>query len=68
MRDTLLRTLLCEDVAARYAAADAAVRMLAARYAAADAARMFAACEGVCCTIRCCGMIAARYAAADAAV
>ena len=26
MRDTLLRTLLCEDVAARYAAADAAVR------------------------------------------
>ena len=30
LRDTLLRTLLCEDVAARYAAADAAacVRML----------------------------------------
>ena len=25
LRDTLLRTLLCEDVAARYAAADAAV-------------------------------------------
>ena len=25
MRDTLLRTLLCEDVAARYAAADAGV-------------------------------------------
>ena len=46
------------------------MRMLAARYVAADAARMFAvtACEGVCCTIRCCGMIAARYAAADAAV
>ena len=29
LRDTLLRTLLCEDVAARYPAADAAgVRML----------------------------------------
>ena len=29
MRDTLLRMLLCEDVAAQYAAADAAVvRML----------------------------------------
>ena len=25
LRDTLLRALLCEDVAARYAAADAAV-------------------------------------------
>ena len=25
LRDTLLRTLLCEDVAARYAAADAGV-------------------------------------------
>ena len=25
LRDTLLRTLLCEDVAARYAAADAAM-------------------------------------------
>ena len=25
LRDTLLRTLLCEDAAARYAAADAAV-------------------------------------------
>ena len=25
LRDTLLRTLLCEDVAARYVAADAAV-------------------------------------------
>ena len=48
LRDTLLcedifgalRTLLCEDVAARYAAADAArmlaVRVLAARYAAAQ--------------------------------
>ena len=53
LRDTLLRTLLCEDVAARYPAVDpAGVRMLlrdtllrmllgedfAARYAAADAA------------------------------
>ena len=54
LRDTLLRTLLCEDVAARYAAADGrcCVRMLlrdtmlrtllcedvAARYAAADVA------------------------------
>ena len=38
LRDTLLRTLLCEDVAARYAAADAAIEDVAARYAAADAA------------------------------
>ena len=38
LRDTLLRTLLCEDVAARYAAADAACEDVAARYAAADAA------------------------------
>ena len=38
LRDTLLRTLLCEDVAAPYAAADAAIEDVAARYAAADAA------------------------------
>ena len=38
LRETLLRTLLCEDVAARYAAADAAIEDVAARYAAADAA------------------------------
>ena len=39
LRETLLRTLLCEDGAARYAAADAAIcEDVAARYAAADAA------------------------------
>ena len=60
LRDTLLRTLLCEDVAARYAAADAAgVRMLlrdnvAARY---TLLRTLLGED-----------VAARYPAADAAV
>ena len=55
MRDTLLRMLLCEDVAAQYAAADAAVvRMLLRDIR----------CCGRCCA---CEDVAARYAAADAA-
>ena len=53
MRDTLLRTLLCEDVAARDAAADAAVRMLLR-----DTLLRTLLCEDV----------AARYGAADVAV
>ena len=53
MRMLLLRTLLCEDVAARYAAADAAVRMLLR-----DTLLRTLLCEDV----------AARDSAADAAV
>ena len=64
LRDTLLGTLLCEDVAARYAAADASVR---------------GCCCTIRCCGRCCVRmllrdtllyenVAARYAAADGAV
>ena len=78
LRDTLLRTLLCQDVAVRYPAADPAGEDVAARYVAADAGG-----RGSCCTIRCCGRccvrdallrtllcedVTARYPAADAAV
>ena len=50
LRDTLLRTLLCQDVAVRYPAADPAGEDVAARYV------------GSCCTIRCCGRCCVRDA------
>ena len=61
-RDTPLRTLLCEDVAARYAAADSAVPCedVAERYAAAHVAMLLR--DALLRTLLC-EEVAARYAA-----
>ena len=67
LRDMLLRTLLGEDVAARYAAADAAVCAIpcCGRCWCEDVAARYAAVRGCCCTIRWCGRCCVRLLLRD---